>query len=116
MAAAEKPYVSLETKSEGIGRGRVPPGGMKVILMKLAKHLFLKSSDGRPDDCAWSALWHAYDDLVRRAAYHALAADEERRKAEACADAAKAIADYSIGGRTALSIEQNIMMWMDTHQ
>lgn len=32
MAAAEKPYVSLETKSEGIGRGRVPPGGMKVIL------------------------------------------------------------------------------------
>jgi hypothetical protein len=32
MAAAEKPYVSMETKSEGIGRGRVPPGGMKVIL------------------------------------------------------------------------------------
>jgi hypothetical protein len=53
--------------------------------------------------------------LIRRAAYHALAADGERRKAEACANAAKAIAD-SIGGRTALSIEQNIMMWMDTHQ
>jgi hypothetical protein len=82
---------------------------------KLAKHLLLKSSDGRPDDCSWSAPWHSYDDLIRRAAYHALAADGERRKAEACANAAKAIAD-SIGGRTALSIEQNIMMWMDTHQ
>jgi hypothetical protein len=82
---------------------------------KLGKHMLLTSGPGRPDDCAWSAPWHAYDDLVRRAAYHALAADDERRKAQACAEAAKAIAD-AIGGRTALSIEENIKLWMETHQ
>jgi hypothetical protein len=32
MAAAEKPYVSMETRSEGIGRGTPPPGGRKVQL------------------------------------------------------------------------------------
>jgi hypothetical protein len=32
MAKAEKPYRSMDDKAEGIGRGRVPAGGMKVIL------------------------------------------------------------------------------------
>jgi hypothetical protein len=32
MAKAEKPYRSMDDRAEGIGRGRVPAGGMKVIL------------------------------------------------------------------------------------
>ena len=32
MAAAEKPYRSMEDRAEGIGRGKPAPGGMKVIL------------------------------------------------------------------------------------
>jgi hypothetical protein len=30
MAAAERPYISMETRSEGIGRGVPPPGGRRV--------------------------------------------------------------------------------------
>ena len=78
--------------------------------MKLAKHTLLTSSPGRPDDPAWSAQWHAYDDLARRAAYYGIAAVENARERQKCIDAAKAIA-ASIGGRTSMPIEAQVRMW-----
>jgi hypothetical protein len=84
-------------------------------MTKLGKHLLLKSCDGKPEDEAWSAPWHSYDDLVRRAAYHALASDDEWRKRMACVKAAEAVA-ASIGGSRALSIEQEIVLLEEAHR
>jgi hypothetical protein len=83
--------------------------------MLKSKHMLLTSSPGRPEDDAWSAPMHAYDDLIQRAAYHRLASDEEWRKAQACANSAVAIL-AATGMVTALSVEQNIKMWEAGHR
>ncbi|MGP8267303.1 MAG: hypothetical protein ACLQOQ_15195 [Beijerinckiaceae bacterium] len=66
----------------------------------------LLSGPGRPDDPAWSAVWHAYDDLARRAAYYGLMGDHEQR--QACIDAAKRLAGDA---QPAMPIEGQVSLW-----